>query len=117
MTREQVENLKLGIMPIDERTVILIESGLNWVLSNTSLKFDINNDNDLKALHSNVKLFLIHYFDVMSMTAGVSSESISGLSQSFDTTDKSTLLWRYAHELLGEWLNSQMTFYQAKSRW
>jgi hypothetical protein len=117
MTKEQVENLKLGIAPIDEKTVILIESGLHWVLKNTTLTFDTNDDEDLKALHPNVRLFLIHYFDIMSMTPGISSESISGLSQSYDTTDKSTLIWQYAYELLGDWLKSQMSFYQAKSRW
>ena len=117
MTNQQVENLKLGILPINDRVTLLVESGLNWVLDNTTLEFDVDNDDDLKALHPNVRLFLVHYFDVMSMPAGVSSESISGLSQSFDTTDKSTLLWQYANELLGQWMKSQMTFYQAKSRW
>jgi hypothetical protein len=90
---------------------------LHWVLDNTTLDFDINNDDDLKALHPNVKLFLIQYFDIMSMNPSVSSESISGLSQSFNTTDKSTLIWQYANELLSPWLKSQMLFYQAKRRW
>ena len=117
MTKEQVEKLKLGIAPVDERTIIMIESGLRWVLTNTTLEFDIDNDNDLEALQPNVKLFLIHYFDIMSMRPGVSSESISGLSQSFDTSDKSVLIWQYATDLLGEWLKSQMSFYQAKRRW
>ena len=117
MTNQQVENLKLGIAPIDDRVVLLIESGLRWVLDNTSLKFNIENDDDLRALHPNVKLFLVHYFDIMSMRPGISSESISGLSQSFDTTDKSILLRQYANELLGQWMKSQMTFYQAKKRW
>ena len=117
MTKEQVENLKLGIAPVDDRVIIIVESCLNWVLDNTTLDFDMNDEVDLKALHPNVKLFLIHYFDIMSMRPGISSESISGLSQSFDTTDKSTLIWRYAEELLGQWLKSQMTFYQAKRRW
>lgn len=117
MKKEQVEKLKLGITPIDDRTVILVESGLNWVLHNTTLEFDVNSDTDLEALHPNVKLFLIHYFDIMSMPAGVSSESISGLSQSFDTTTKTNLIWQFAYELLDEWLKSQMSFYQAKKRW
>lgn len=117
MTNQQVQNLKLGIAPINDRTVLLVESGLHWVLDNTTLDFDMNNDADLEALHSNVKLFLIQYIDIMSMRPGISSESISGLSQSFDSTDKSTLLWQYANELLSQWLKSQMTFYQAKRKW
>ena len=117
MTKEQVEKLKLGIAPINERTILLVESGLNWVLDKTTLEFDMNDNEDLEALHPNVRLFLVQYFDIMSMTPGISSESISGLSQSFDTTDKTTLIWQYAYEMLGDWLKSQMSFYQAKSRW
>lgn len=117
MTEEQVRNLKLGMSTINDRTILTVESGLNWVLDNTTLKFDMNNDEDLRALHSNVKLFLIKYYEIMSMRSGISSESISGLSQSFDTTDKTTLLWQYANELLSKWLKSQMTFYQAEQRW
>lgn len=117
MTSQQVENLKLGIAPVDDKTILLVESGLLWVLNNTTLEFDINSDADLEALPSNVKLFLIQYFDIMSMHSGVTSESISGLSQSFTTTDKSTLLWQCAYDLLGEYLNPQMTFVQAKKRW
>lgn len=117
MTNQQVENLKLGIAPINDTTILLVESGLHWVLDNTTLEFDMNNDDDLKALHSNVKLFLIRYIDIMSMRPGISSESISGLSQSYDTSDKSALLLQYASELLSPWLKSQMSFYQAKRRW
>jgi hypothetical protein len=57
------------------------------------------------------------YFDVMMMGAGVTSESIGGLSQSFDSTSKDNLLWQYAESLLGKWLKSQMSFVQAKRKW
>jgi hypothetical protein len=111
MTREQAEKLNLGIAPLDTKSIIIIESGIEWIKENTTLELD------LEALHANVKLFLIHYFDVMSMTAGVSSESISGLSHSFDTSNKDNQIWQYAETTLGPWLKSQMTFCQAKKRW
>ena len=117
MTKEQVEKLKLGIAPIDDRTVLLIESAFHWVNNNTVLDISYNDDNVLEALSPNVKLFVLKYFDLMSLSAGVSSESIEGLSQSFDTTNKSDLLWQYAYESFGDKMKSQMTFTVAKNRW
>ena len=58
MTKEQIEILKLGIAPIDDRTILIVESALEWVQNNTTLEFDINNDDDLKALPSCVRLFI-----------------------------------------------------------
>jgi hypothetical protein len=117
MTKEQIEILKLGIAPIDDRTILIVESALEWVQHNTTLEFDINNDEDLKALPSCVRLFIIKYFDVNMISAGVSSESIEGLSQSFDTTDKSALIWQFAEELLYPYLKSRVRFVSAKKKW
>lgn len=117
MTNEQVNLLKLGIAPVNDRTCLLVESALHWVLDNTTLKFDINNNTDLEALQPNVRLFVVKYVDIMSMTGGVTSESIEGLSQSFDTTKKSDLLWQFAEELLDKWLVSRVRFVAATSKW
>jgi hypothetical protein len=117
MTEQQVKNLNLGIAPIDQRVILIIESGLEWVLHNTILKFDINNDEDIKALPSSVRLFLVKFFDVQMLGTGVSSESIEGLSQSFDTSDKNAMIWQFAEELLGAYLKSPIRFVAAKRQW
>lgn len=117
VTAEQVTFLRLGIQPIDDRLCMLVESGLLWVLKNTTLKFDINNDSDLKALPASVRLFIVKYIEIMKLRSGVTSESISNLSQSFDTTDKNTLLWQTAEELLSDVLNSSVSFTSARKRW
>lgn len=117
MTEEQVKTLKLGIAPIDERTILIIESGLEWVKKNTTLDFDMNSDTDLKALPSCVRLFLTKFFDVNMLSVGVSSESIEGLSQSFDTGDKSEMIWQFADELLADYLKGQVRFVGASKRW
>ena len=117
MTTNQVELLGLGIAPIDNRVVLIVESGLEWIKENTTLEFDINNDEDLKALPATVRLFLTKFFDVNTMTAGVSSESINGLSQSFSTESKNNLIWQFAEELLGSYLKCQIRFVQAQRRW
>lgn len=117
MTANQVEALRLGIAPINDRTILLVESALNWVLDNTTLEFDYNNYEELEKIPANVRLFCVRYIDVMAMQAGVSSESISGLSQSFNTSDKSGLIWQYAEELLGKYLVSRVGFISAQKRW
>lgn len=117
MTKEQAESLDLGIKPINGRELLIIESGLEWIKENTTLTFDINSDKDLKALPSSVKLFLVKFSDIQKLSAGVSSESIEGLSHSFDTSDKGTLIWQTAESLLGPYLKSRIRFVSAEKRW
>lgn len=117
MTKQQIELLHLGIAPIDDRVTLIVESGLEWVKSNTTLDFDMNKDDDLKALPSSVRLFLVKFFDIQMISAGVTSESIEGLSQSFDTSDKAAMIWQFAEELLGEYLVSRVRFVAAKRKW
>ncbi len=117
MTKQQIELLRLGIAPIDDRATLIVESGLEWVKENTTLEFDIDNDEDLKALPSSVRLFLVKFFDVQMMSVGVTSESIEGLSQSFDTSDKSAMIWQFAEELLSPYLKSRIRFVTAQRKW
>lgn len=117
MTVEQIEKLRLGISPVDDRVVLIVESGLDWVKANTTLTFDKNKDEDLEALPSAVRLFLIKFFDINMLSAGVTSESIEGLSQSFDASDKSALLWQFAWELLEPYMKSRATFITPRRRW
>ena len=117
MTSQQVATLKLGIAPIDEKTILIVESALEWLQNNTTLEFDINNEEDLKALPSCVRLFITKFIDVNMISAGVSSESIEGLSQSFDTGDKPALIWQFANELLADYLKSRIRFVAATKKW
>lgn len=117
MTIQQIELLHLGITPIDDRAIIIVESGLEWVKANTTLEFDMNKDEDLTALPSVVKLFLVKFFDVQMLSVGVTSESIEGLSQSFDTSDKSAMIWQFANELLTPYLKCGINFIPAQRRW
>lgn len=115
MTIENVEKLNLGISPVDNKVCLMVESALLWVKDNTILNIDI--DDVPSNLSGNIKLFILKYIEVMSMTAGVTGENIEGLSQSFDTADKGYLLRQYAGELLGEYGFSDLKMYNAKTKW
>ena len=118
MTTQQIELLRLGITPIDDRAILVCEAGLEWVKANTTLEFDMNNDEDLKALPSAVRLFIVKFSEVQAVSAGVASESIEGLSQSFVTSDnKSALIWHIAQELLSPYLKSSIQFVPAQKQW
>ncbi len=115
MTREQAESLKLGIQ-ISDKTLIIIESALDIVLSRTSIKFDKNNLEELEKVPARVKLFVIKYIEMMSLAEGVSSQSISNLSMSF-SQDKNERLNNLLEEILGEYMLSDVQFAEAVNRW
>ena len=117
MTKEQIELLRLGIRPIDERVILICEAGLEWIKANTILDFDINNDDDLKSLPSCVRLFIVKFFDINMLNAGVSSESIENLSQSFNNGDKDKLLWQFANELLSPYIKNKVHFVPAQRKY
>lgn len=118
MKKEQVEKLDLGIGLVDAQTTIMVESALQWVNTNTTLAIDFNDDKALSNLGANVKLFIIKYLELMGTNSMIASESLGGMSQSFNNNaNKSDLLWQYASELFGNSMGSQLSFVPAKSRW
>lgn len=117
MTAEQIKSLRLGIEPIDDRTILNCEAGLEWVKNNTTLEFDMNNDEDLKALPSAVRLFLVKFNEIQAVNVGIASESIEGLSQSFSQTTKESMIWDAAAGLLYSYLKSGISFIPAQRKW
>lgn len=90
---------------------LIRESALEWISKNTT--FDVT----VEPLPASVEMFIEKYAEVIGLRAGVSSESISGLSQSF-SGDISTLLKQYASELIGEeYMVSEVRFVQATERY
>lgn len=117
MTVEQVKALNLGILPINEKNCLRIESAFNWVLEHTTLEFDINNIEELKALPAQVRLFVSDYVELMFVSVGVRSENIEGLSQTFKSDSKKAQIWELAENYLDEWLKSPVSFVPAVNRW
>ena len=115
MTKEQAENLNLGI-PINDKSLIIIETALDLVLSRTSIKFDKNNDEDFIKIPARVKLFVSKYFELMGIQEGVASQSISNLSQSFHQ-NKNERFNELLNEILGNDLISEVKFVGAVNRW
>lgn len=111
MTSQELTSLNLGIA-IDATTEIILNAGVEWIAENTTI-----DTADIEKFPSGAKLFLLKYHEVMSMKTGIASESIEGLSLSFDNGDKSALLWQLAEELMGQYLKGCVRFVQASRRW
>lgn len=118
MTVEELKALNLPIEATDE-TALYTEAAIDWLLENTILVID---KDDLVAsvekLPAGAKLFICRYYDVMATGGnGVASESIGGMSQSFTTDSKASLLWQLASELIGSYLKGQVHSVPNVSKW
>lgn len=116
MTVEELQSIGLPLADYNELDVLYVESALDWILQNTTLEFDKNDLEALNSLPSGVKLFIVKYREIMSYSAGTTSESVDGISQSFSDTIKGVKLREYANELMGEYM-SQLRFTAARKRW
>lgn len=94
------------------------EAALDWMKQNTTLTFDKADAESINALPASAKLFVVKFAETMRIKAGVTSQSIEGLSQSFDATqDASSLIWALANSLLQDYLKSQVHVFPARRRW
>lgn len=112
ITLEQFKELEIAVS-----NVLTGNAALEFISENTSLTVDFENIETIKALPFSAKLFISKYDEVISTSSVVASESIEGLSQSFNTGDKSSMIWDLANSLLGGYIKSRVRFVSAKSRW
>ena len=101
----------------DAVSVLKAEAALDWVQENTTLEFDKGNAETLSALPSSVKLFVLKYSEMLSLKQGVASQSIEGLSMSFNGNDQTAQIWQLANALLRPYLKTQVRAFPAKRRW
>lgn len=101
----------------DQAAALRVEAALDWMKEYTTLEFDKGNAKSLAALPACAKLFCEQYSDIIQQRAGVASQSIEGLSMSFNTAAKDTVLWQIAHSLLRPYLKSQVRVFPAQRRW
>lgn len=118
MSTEELKALDLPIENTDARTALFVGAAIDWLIANTTLTIDKDNLQDsIAALPDGAKLFICTYCDVMSADSNVTSESIGGMSQTFGTANKATLLYQSATELLGAYLKGMVRSIGNVSKW
>lgn len=101
----------------DSMSALRATAALEWMQENTTLKISLESPETVTALPACAKIFVCKYSEILAAKSGVTSQSIEGLSMSFDTTDKATLIWQTARMLLCGYLKSQVSVVPARKRW
>lgn len=97
-------------------SVLFLEAGLEWIKENTTLEIEYSMES-VEALPIQAKLFLMEYSEIMQRAAGITSESIPGMSQSFQEAGKDELIMKSAKCLLSKYLKPALTILPARRRW
>lgn len=96
---------------------IIVKAALEWLSENTTIPVDLDAP-DVSTLPGRAQLFVSKYAEIMNRSYGVISQSIEGLSQSFDASgDVNTDIWALARILLRGDLKSQVKVIPARRRW
>lgn len=94
--------------------VLYAEAALDWIENNTTLVVERSN---LASLPAGAKLFIFEYGRIMKQDKTVASESLGGMSQSFNTESRENMLYDLASEFLGKYMKSQVKVISAKRKW
>ena len=114
------EKLTAAGIPVSNNAtaVLYAEAALDWMQEHTTLQFDKAEAATIEALPACAKLFVVKYTEAIKKRVGVTSQSIEGMSQSFDASENSaSLIWSLANTLLGAYLKSQVRVTPARRRW
>jgi proline dehydrogenase len=121
MTADDFTAAGIPLPATDAETVLTAASALEWIQDNTTIDLQAEDQSidqgKVKAMPVSAKLFVLRFTDAMMQQAGVASESLSGLSQSFRSDTTGSVVRQYAEELLGPYLKSQVTFTAPRSQW
>lgn len=100
-----------------EGTSLYLEAGLEWLEEHTTIDLEEYTVETIKALPSKAKLFLLEFSDIMQRETGIVSESIAGMSQTYEEQGKDAMIWNVAKTLLKGQLKSTITVLPARKRW
>lgn len=99
-------------LPLEASDELYVSSAVQWLAHNTTLDIE-----DTESFPDAGRLFIVKYTEVMKADGNVTSESIAGMSQSFNTKATGDRLWELALALLQPWLKSQVSFKTATKKW
>lgn len=117
MTVEDIKNCGIPIIGKDTETLLMVQSGIEWLQQNTTFKIDMDNIETIASLPGGAKLFILKFCDLMNKSDNVISESIGGMSQSFSSENKSEFITNIAKQLIKPYLKSDFKFISAGKRW
>ena len=111
---------EMGILIAGDENVapLLAEAALDWMIEHTTLALDKADTDTIKALPACAKLFVVKFSETMRRASGMISQSIEGMSMTFDASgDVNDSIMALARTLLSGYLKSQVRFFPAQRRW
>lgn len=117
MSQDDVKNLGLPLAAVKPITCLYVGSAIDWLSEHTTLTIDKDDIETIKNLPDGAKLFICKFIDIMENNESVTSESISGVSQSFSTETRENLLSNIACSLIGKYLKSSVSVVPNVSNW
>ena len=96
---------------------LIVKAGLEWLAEHTTIPVDLEKPEEYITLPARAQLFIRKYGELMQRSTGVTSQSIEGLSMSFDSSGHESAVWSLANTLLSGDIKSQVRVFPAKRRW
>lgn len=106
ITQEQFK--ELGV----EVDVLAGNAAIEWIADNTTI-----DTTDITTLSASARLFIKKYCELDQKPIGIASESIEGLSQSFQQDSGEEAIWDLAQKYIGQHLKSRVSFITAQRKW
>ena len=104
-------------MPCDAQKDMLTKAAIEWLEQHTTIKVDLSNPEVYSTLPARAQLFVQKFTEIMQRTAGMTSQSIEGLSMSFNSGDVNASINQLAYSLLKSDMKSQVRIIPARRRW
>lgn len=106
ITKQQFEEIGLDV------DMLTGNAAIEWIAANTTIETA-----DITTLSASARLFIKKYCELDQKPIGVASESIEGLSQSFNQENGENAIWDLAEKYLSPHLKSRVRFVTAQRKW
>ncbi|MCM1544960.1 MAG: hypothetical protein NC110_06635 [Ruminococcus sp.] len=106
------DDLRVFNVSTNSPDIVYYESAIEYIADNTTLEVQ-----NVSALPFCAKLFVQKYVEAMKRDFSVSSQSLSGMSQSFNNGNIDDIIENLARGLLGKYLKSSFQFIPMKRKW
>ena len=116
ITEKELTSAGIPVSEGDQMGAVRAIAAIEWMQQNTTLEIDLEDTTTIEALPATAKLFAGKFSELLSKQQGVASQSIGGLSLSYDGNDMTAAIWQLAYALLPGYLRSQVQVTPARRR-
>ncbi len=118
MTAEEWTAAGVPVAAGDAVAALRADAALDWLAEHTTLEFDRARAQIIAELPACAKIFVLKFSELIKRKSGLASQSIEGLSQSFDAGGGvEASVWALTNALLSGYVKSQVRVFPARKKW